>query len=521
MSIPPAVDDLRCRKRPGMLYFDQVPGKKSWMNLAKRSLFSISWNFLANLAVNGVAFVRAIFLARLLPVEVFGIYAGYHALLNVTVTLTEFGMLNAFIHQAPETEDEERAAAMHFTLRLFFLICWFFLAVVGSLIFLEPQQSMPILLMILTTVIFQMTLPAQAVLMKRVDHRRVAMIHISLTVVHACIAVTTAYLGWGIYSIIVAELAAGLVTFSGYYFIQPAWRIRLGWYQDIFRYYLDFGKRAFASTFLYNLLDQLDDLWTRFRLGEVPLGFYSKAYRFASYPRFILANPIGLVIGGTYAALKKDRSALSQVFFHANALIIRSGFLLAGWMALIAPEFIRILLTDKWLPMLDAFRFLLVFTLLDPLKLSLSEVLNAVGKPEKVVFTRAVQLVTLVTGLAAFSSRWGIAGVALAVDLMLIVGISILLIQAKQHVDFSVIALFWAPALSLAAGIALTDWLMKLIQFSTNDWYSIALKTLLFGLGYLVVLISLERKRLLSMWSSVSQALRTRPVMDESHVDLL
>ena len=52
------------------------------MDLAKRSLFSISWNFLANLAVNGVAFVRAILLARLLPVNVFGIYAGYHAILN-------------------------------------------------------------------------------------------------------------------------------------------------------------------------------------------------------------------------------------------------------------------------------------------------------------------------------------------------------------------------------------------------------------------------------------------------------
>ncbi len=491
------------------------------MNLAKRSLFSISWNFLSNLAVNGVAFVRAIFLARLLPVEVFGIYTGYHAILGVTVALTEFGMLSAFIHQAPETEDEDRAAAMHFTLRLLFLTLWFTLAVGGSLLFLEPQQAMPLLVMILTTVIFQMTLPAQGVLMKRVDHRRVATINITITLVHAIISVTTAFLGWGIYSIIVAELAAGLVTFVGYYFIRPAWRIRLGWYQDIFRYFLDFGKRAYSATFLYNLLDQLDDLWTRFRIGEVSLGFYSKAYRFASYPRFILANPIGLVIGGTYAALKGDRAALSRAFFHVNALLIRSGFLLAGWMALIAPEFIRILLTDKWLPMLDAFRFLLIFTLLDPLKLSLSEVLNAVGKPEKVVLTRSLQLATLLLGLVLLSPGLGITGVALAVDLMLLVGISILLIQVKQYVDFSTAALFLAPGISLAVGITLTGWIISVIQFPLNDWTSIAIKTLLFGLGYLVILIILERKHLVSMGTSVIQVLKVSPGIEESSADLL
>lgn len=491
------------------------------MNLAKRSLFSISWNFLANLAINGLAFVRAIFLARLLPVEVFGIYAGYHAILNVTVTLTEFGMLSAFIHQAPETEDEERATAMHFTLRLLFLMLWFTLAAAGAILFLEPQQVTPLLLMILTTVIFQMTLPAQGVLMKRVDHRRVATLNILLTLVHAVISVTTAFLGWGIFSIIVAELAAGLVTFTGYYIIQPAWRIRLGWYKEIFRYYLDFGKRAYAATFLFHLLDQLDELWIRFRLGETPLGFYSKAYRFASYPRFILANPIGLVIGGTFSALKSDRIALSRAFFQVNALLIRGGFLLAGWMALIAPEFIRILLTDKWLPMLDAFRFLLIFTLLDPLKLSLSEILNAVGKPEKVVFTRTIQLATLLLGLAVLSPHWGIAGVALAVDLMLVVGISLLLIQAKQYVDFSAVALFLAPGLSLAAGIVLTGWLLDMIQISLNDWISIAIKTLLFGLGYLAILVALERERLLSMWRSVSQALIAGPDIEESRADWL
>ncbi len=484
------------------------------MNLAKRSLFSMSWNFVANLLVNGVAFFRAIFLARLLPVDVFGIFAGYHALLTITAALTEFGLLSAFIHHAPETEDEERAATMHFTLRFLLLLVWLTLALVGCFLFLDNQQARLLGLMIFTTFIFQMSLPAQGVLMRRVDHRRIAVIQVVLTLIHAAIAVAAAWLGWGVYSLILAELGAALATFIGYYFILPVLRIRFAWYQDIFRYYLDFGRRAFASSFLLNLLDQLDDLWARIRLGEVPLGFYSKAYRFASYPSFILANPVALVVGGTYAALKFDRDALSQAFFHVNALLIRSGFLLAGWMAIIAPEFIRLLLTDKWLPMLDAFRFLLVFTLLDPLKLSLSEVLNAVGRPEKVVQTRMVQLVVLILGLIVFSSRWGITGVAFAVDLMLISGIAILLIRANHYVDFSLVALFFAPALSLVAANVLTGRIIMLVSVSLSDLTSLVIKSVLFCMAYLLVLIGLEGKRLLRMWKSVVQAIKSESTIE-------
>lgn len=488
------------------------------MDLAKRSLFSISWNFLANLAVNGVAFLRAILLARLLPVNVFGIYTGYHAILTITVTLTEFGMLNAFVHRAPETENEDDAASMHFSLRLFLLTIWGLLAILGAVLWIDHSQRAPFLWMILATGIYQLTMPAQAVLVRRVQHAKTATIHFLFTLVHALIAVITAWLGWGIYSIIIAELVAALLAFIVYYFVRPAWRMKLGWNKDIYRYYLDFGKRAYASTFLYQLLENVDDLWTRFRLGEIPLGFYSKAYRFASYPRFILANPVTMVIGGTFAELKTDRKALSQAFNHVNALLIRTGFLLAGWMALIAPEFIRILLTDKWSPMLDAFRLMLIFTLLDPLKISIAQVLNAVGKPEKVVLARAIQLGVLMIGLVWLSPQWGIAGVALAVDFMLMVGIMILLVQVRKYVDYSIVGLFFTPSLSLIAGLALTQWSVRFFEAGINDWLSLAYKSFLFVLCYLLVLIIFERKRLLRMWQSVSQILKSSSSAEENYL---
>ncbi len=177
-------------------------------------------------------------------------------------------------------------------------------------------------------------------------------------------------------------------------------------------------------------------------------------------------------------------------------------------MALIAPEFIRILLTDKWLPMLDAFRLMLIFTLLDPLKLSISEVLSAVGKPELVVRTRWIQLGVLILGLALLSPSNGIAGVALAVDIMLVAGIAILLWSVRRFVDYSLAGLFAVPAAALAVGLILTTLTAGLSAIPANDWLTGGIKTVVFCLVYMFVLLVFERSRLLEMLQWIKSLFR-------------
>lgn len=219
------------------------------------------------------------------------------------------------------------------------------------------------------------------------------------------------------------------------------------------RYFLRFGSRVLVAGLLAQALDRVDDLWAGLYLGETLLGFYSRAYQFATYPRKILATPVNAVAGGTYAELKEDRTSLSKAFFRVNALLVRSGFLVAGLLALIAPEFIRLVLGTKWPPMLSAFCLVLVFTLFDSLKGTIADLVRmGVGKPEQVVQARLAQLVVLVLGLFVLGPRLGIAGVALAVDAMLVVGIMFLLWRARAYVDFSLPRLFAVPGLAVCLG---------------------------------------------------------------------
>lgn len=472
----------------------------------RRSITSVTWNSLANVTDIGIRFVRMVLLARLLPHEMFGTYSFASSIVVVSGVAVGFGMGGAFLHRAPETEDEEQAAAVHFTLRVTFTLIWALLLGAGTMLFVSGPRRTALLLLTATTAGLELTQIPRLILIRRVVHRRLALLQVLNSFLTTAIALGLAWRGMTLWALLATDVVTLLLTLIVLYVWRPVWRPRLTWAPSEMKYFLRFGRQNFLATILMRALDQIDDMWTGAVLGDRLLGFYSRAYRFATYPRSILATPVYQVVRGTYAELKGDRRRLSQMFFRANALLVRSGFLLAGLLALVAPEFIRLLLTVEWLPMLDAFRLMLVFTLLDPIKLSISEVFIAVGRPEKVVQARAIQLAVMVIGLFLLGPWLGIAGVALAVDVMLVVGIAILLWRVRRYVDFSLKRLFAVPALALTLGMLLGRGVIEIPGTRGSDWRTGFFKAIVFSLVYGGVLLGLERDVLLQ----VSHLLRKR-----------
>ncbi len=463
------------------------------MDLARRSITSVAWNTLSSIGNVVVLFVRSVLLARLLPVEVFGVYALAGSIVTLSGIAVNFGMGGAFLHRAPETEDEAHAAAVHFSLKAVFTLVWVVLLGVSALIFTTGPTRIALLLLTATTAGLELTQTHRLILVRRVVHRRLALLQTLNAFLATLVALALAWRGVTLWALLSTDIVYLFLTIVFLCIWRPVWRPRLTWSPDKMRYFLSFGSRNFLAGVLLRALDRVDDLWTGLYLGKTPLGLYSRAYSFATYPRRVLAAPVNQVIRGTYAELKGDRRRLSQAFFRTNALLVRGGFFLAGLLALVAPEFIRLLLTDKWLPMLDAFRLMLVFTLLDPIKIAIAEIFVAVGRPEQVVQARFVQLVVLGFSLFLFGPWLGIAGVALAVDGMLVVGIGILLWLVRVYVDFSLKGLFAAPGLGMVLGLALGRGVLQIPGIRGDDWRTAFFKALVFSIVYGVVLLWMER----------------------------
>lgn len=479
-------------------------------DIAQRAIDSATWQMISNIGRIIVSFVRTTLLARWLPVEVFGVYAFAHSWVVLSGEVANFGLGEAFLHRAPETEREDEAAAIHFTLKILFTLGWAACMLTGTLLFAEGSVRTALLLLIATEAGVHLTQTPKMILHRRVVHRRLALLELIGSISITVVSLGLAWLGATLWALLAMDIVLLGTWVIMLYVWRPVWRPRLSWSPAAIRYFLRFGRQGFLAHLLVRALDRVDDLWTGLWLGDLSLGFYSKAYEFATYPSKIVSRSINVVSTGTYAELKGDRLRLSKAFFRANALLVRSSFFLGGLMVLTAPEFVGIVLGQRWLPMVTPFRLMLIFTLLDPIKVTLANLFTAVGRPDQVVKARSLQLAVLVAGLFALGLPLGITGVALAVDIMLVVGIALLLWWSQDHVDFSLRWLFLAPALALLAGILLSLGANALPAVEGSDWVTGAIKAVAFSLVYGGVLMALEFRKSIRIVSSMLKRFRAR-----------
>ncbi|MBW2094694.1 MAG: oligosaccharide flippase family protein, partial [Deltaproteobacteria bacterium] len=392
----------------------------------------------------------------------------------------------------------EETAAAHFTLKVIFAAIWALMLVGGTCLFTIGPLRVALLFLTATSFCMQLVQTPRLILVRRVTHRRLAVVQITNTVFITLIPLGLAFRGVELWALLATNLIELLLTVFAFYIYHPVWIPRLTWSSDIVRYFLRFGSRNVWSILLLKALDRVDDLWTGYFLGKAELGLYSRAYRFATYPRQALAVPINSVASGVYAELKGDRLHLSQAFFRINATLVRTGFCFAGILMLVGPEFIGIVLGPKWLPMLNTFRLMLIFTLFDPIKTTVDRVFIAVGKPEILVKTKLIQLGVLIVGLFTLGAYFHIAGVAVAVNVMLVAGMVVLLWQAKAYVDYSALKLFAFPGVAFVTAAGTVYAVLHFAKVS-EAWQVVTMKISIFLVVYFGVLIISECRQMKDM----------------------
>jgi O-antigen/teichoic acid export membrane protein len=477
-------------------------------SLTRRTFASLRWTVLGSTSSMVILFVRSIVLARLLPVETFGTVALASAWVVLTVSFATFGMGSAFLHRAPESENEETTAAIHLSLKLIFTGLWAGVMIACAFIFATGEMRTALVVLVGAQAVQELAQTPSLILKRRVQHRRLASLTTIQSLIAAVVSIGLALAGADLWALLIPDVIGALIEVSIFYLWRPVWRPRLAWNLPQVRYFLRFGSRTFVAGLLTQSLDKVDDIWTGTFLGQTGLGYYSRAYAFAAYQRAILGQPVNLVMGGSFAELKFDRARLSRAFMRTISFMVRIGFLISGILAVTAPELIRILLGEKWMPMLEAFRLMLLFTLFDPIKLTIADVYIAVGIPGRLVRVRSIQLVVLVIGLFALGPRYGIGGVALSVNVMLVVGMALLFGNLRDYVDFSLRAIFSTPVIGLAAGLLATTAAATLLLDGSPDWVAGGVKLALFSICYLGALWLLERNRPDGLFAIVRQYLR-------------
>lgn len=468
-----------------------------------------------SIAASGVTltlgFARSVLLARLLLPEHFGVATLALFFLNLTASLRNFGIDDAVIHRQ---DAGDRFLRTYFTLRMGLAVGGLGLLALATPLVADLYPSMPQLGAVLfgfigVAALKSVTGVQMTVLSKNLAFRHLALTDVASSVTMTIVAPLMAWQGWGIWSLVAEQFSGVLVRFMSIWVVHRAWRPGFAWDPDVARWFWRFGVRVWIGNNLTFLLDRIDDFWVGTVLGKTPLGFYSRAYEFARYPRRAIANPILSVFFPTFARLQSDPVRLAKAFFRVASLMVRVGFWFSLVLILAAPEFVGVLLGRRWLPMVPTFQLMIVYTLLDPLAMAASNLLMAVGQPDLIARTRAVQLVVFVPALIALAYLAGIEGVAVAADVMVAIGAVLLFAYTRRFVDYSMRALWGWPLVaflvSAGAVIASAGFWSEL-----PAWQSLVGKAGLITVAYWTMLWLAERHQLRTGWDLVWALLRPR-----------
>lgn len=465
------------------------------MTLARRVIESGLWATAANAAATFVILVRSIVLARLLPVEVFGVYAFAAAVVGLTAVAARFGLGGALLHRADETRDESRAATVHFTLTASFSMLWAAGLIAGASVFSEGDYLLALLVLTGAQIGTQLASTPRALLRRRITHRPLAWLRISGAVIGTAVALGLARAGHNLWALLMIDVTAAAWSLIVLYLWRPVWRPRLSWDARVVRYFLSFGARNLLGRLLEEALRRIDKLWIGVMMDQRALGLYSRSDAYSRAPVEFLSRPFSSIASGAFAELKGNRLQLSRTVLRIAAVLFRGSCLFATIVGLIAPELILILIGDKWLPMIMSFRILLMAFVVDSVGKTFSQLLVAIGFPGLLVMIRVVQVAVLCTGILAFG-QFGLTGIAASVLASSLVGSVASIWSARASVDFSLWRLFAPPLLAAALALLTGISVQRLLPADLASWTAAAIPALAGTLVYVVLLLMMEAREL-------------------------
>jgi PST family polysaccharide transporter len=469
------------------------PNRDIARRTAGGSIYSISASAVTIL----LGFIRSTLLLRLLLPEHFGVTTLALLYLGLVSQIFGFGYDGAFIHRK---DGDENLRTTYFTLRvgstiLGALVTGLLIPVLMIIYPDEPQLAPVLLAYAGLSILKGLNAPQETILIKRLAFREISVMDVASSIVMTIVAPLMAWQGFGLWSI-VGERAAGTFTrFTLMYIVYRPWRPRLGWQKNLVRWFFSFGSRMWMSTNFTFIIDHFDDWFVGTFLGSGPLGIYSRAYQYARYPRKVVANPILQVFFPAFSRLQDDRQRLSRAFFRAASLMLRLGGLFSLLLIFTAPQFIPLLFGDKWLPMVTVFQLMIIYTLLDPLSMGARNLLMATGYPGVVMRVSLAQILLFIPAVVGLGLWLNIEGVALAANLMVLLGTSLLFHQTKRITNYSQRALWLWPIMAMLfiSGLMVA---INPLWGELSPWLVMGLKTAIIVPLYGGILWLMEREQI-------------------------
>jgi PST family polysaccharide transporter len=251
-----------------------------------------------------------------------------------------------------------------------------------------------------------------SVLMREMRFRTLAAIDVTCALTSQLVAVTTALLGFGLWSLVVGGIAYQLVRMP-LLLVKASYRPRILFDVARFRRLLAFGGNVLGFNFVNYFSRNLDNLIIGKALGAEQLGFYDLAYQIMLKPLQNISHTITQPLFPALAELQNDDERAGGIYLKVVAVISLITFPMMLGLIVVADRFVMVVFGEKWLPAVPILQVLCVVGAMQSIGATVGDIYQAKGRTD--VMLRVGVTASLLICFAFFVGvLWGALGVAVA-----------------------------------------------------------------------------------------------------------
>jgi len=453
------------------------------MDNRKKVFSNLIWRFMERGGSQAVSFVVSIVLARLLEPELYGSIALVLVITSILQVFVDSGMATALI-QKKDTDDLDFSSVFYFNLA-FCLLLYAGLFLAAPLIgrFYGDSSLVPVIRVLgITIVVSGVKNVQQAYVAKTMQFRRFFFATLGGTLFSAAVGIAMAYMGYGIWALVMQQLLNTAVN-TAILWLTVGWKPQRCFSLQRLKVLVAYGWKILVSALLDTVYLKLYQVVVGLKYTSSDLAFYNKGDQ---YPNLLVENinsSIDSVLLPVLSAEQEQREHVREMTRRAVKTSTYIMFPMMAGLAICAEPFVRLLLTEKWLPCVPYMQIFCVMYAFYPLHTANLNAIKAMGRSDIFLKLEIIKkLISTVLLVAAVS--FGVYAIALSQLLSCLIAMAVNAWPNRKLLGYSLLSqlkdILPPAALALVMGVCV--WCVGLLGLS--DLPMLALQILLGVLVY-------------------------------------
>lgn len=340
------------------------------------------WNAIEKFSVQAGQLIIGIVLARILMPEDFGLIGMLSIFIAISQTFIDSGMGSGLIQKKEKKDiDFSTVFVFNFAVSATFYLLLFFSAPLIASFYNMPQLVILTRVLAIIIIINSLAIVQRTRLTININFKTIAQVNVVSVFTSGAFGIFFAYLGYGVWSLVIQQLVNALVAVIMFWFLSK-WKLSLEFSKQAFKDLFGYGSKLLLSGLYAQTMANIYNIAIGKAFSAAELGFYTRAKSFAELTAGTVTSVLHQVSFPILASLQDDKKKMVHIF---SRMIRMSSFFIFPVMtilALLTDPIVRLLLTEKWLPVVPLLQWMCFARIFYPISVINMNILNAIGRSD-------------------------------------------------------------------------------------------------------------------------------------------